>query len=115
MNKDTKFEVLEKFVLSIGLNDKDTKTQIIDTKKAQEIIEGLLIVEGFEGASIFEGLGLYKHNQNGGGVYVHEKTLKVELLFTTLESVLSLCNAVKRALNQESVAIERVQSFSALI
>lgn len=98
--KDTKFEALGKFILSIGLNDKITKKQEISTQKAQKIIEGLLRVEGFEGASIFEGLGLYKHNQNRGGVYVHEKTLKVELLFTTLESVLNLCEAVKRALNQ---------------
>lgn len=106
---------LEKFILSIGLNDKDTKKQEISTEKAQEIICVLLLAQGVQGATISNARGFYVHNENARKIPVFENSFKVEILFESAERVLNLCQKIKAALNQESVVIERAISESALV
>lgn len=102
---------MEKFTLYLGLNDKDTKTQQISTVEAYKVVSNL-IAEDFNGGTIYEAHGIYKHES---GEIVEEKTLRIELLFTTLEKVKTLVGILKKAFNQESVAVQREQITSELM
>ena len=74
---------MKKFTLYLGLNDKETKTQKIGTLEAYKICNNILL-NYTEGATVFEANGIYKHED---GSFVVEKTLRIELLFTDLETV----------------------------
>lgn len=102
---------MEKFTLYLGLNDKDTKRQEISTIEAYKVVSNL-IAEDFDGGTIYEARGIYRHDS---GEVVEEKTLRVELLFTTFEKVKNLVSALKTAFNQESVAVQREQITSELM
>lgn len=93
---------MEKYTLNLGLNDKDTKTQKISTLDAYKMIENLIKSLGFEGASIYECTGLYKHES---GEYVKETSLRIELLFAEESNVRKLVSILKSVFNQESVAV----------
>ena len=54
-----------RYVLSMGLNDKDTKTQKIQTLEAYKMVENVIKSLQFEGATIYESKGLYKHKKRG--------------------------------------------------
>lgn len=94
---------MEKFNIYLGLNDKDTKTQQISTVEAYKIVNNMIICD-FGGGTIFEADGIYKHDN---GVIVTEKTLKIELMFTTIEKIKTFANELKKIFNQESVVIEK--------
>jgi hypothetical protein len=91
----------KRFTLSIGLNDKDTKVQKISTIEAYKTIENV-IVEKLGGGSIFEGRGIYKHDD---GQIVIENSLMVQLYDCPQSSVLEVSNILKAALNQESIIL----------
>lgn len=93
---------MKKYTLYVGLNDKDTKTQLIDTNKAMEMVQFILLNK-VDGATIFQAQGLYKHNN---GSFVVENTLRIELLFVEHETVKSIVNTLKDVLNQESIAVQ---------
>jgi hypothetical protein len=97
-------ENLTKHVLYVGLNDKDTKKQLVTTPKAKDIVNSVC-----GDCSIQEITGYYTHDN---GEKVKENTLKVELLFKEDKQVLTYCQDLKRLLNQESIAlnIETVNS-----
>lgn len=83
----------KKYILNVGLNDKDTKQQKIDSVEAYKVVENLLLNNGISGYTIYQGLGLYKHDS---GEITRENTLIIELL--------------KQVLNQESV-LKQVQTL----
>lgn len=93
---------MKKYTLYVGLNDKDTKTQIIETSKAMEMVQFILLNK-VDGATIFQAQGLYKHNN---GSFVIENTLRIELMFVEHEQVKSIVDTLKDVLNQESVAVQ---------
>ena len=63
---------MEKFILYLGLNDKDTKKQEINTIEAQKIVKN--VVSNYcDGATIYECQGIYKHDN---GEIVFEKNIK---------------------------------------
>ena len=97
----------EKFILYVGLNDKDTKTQLVNTLQAKENIADIC-----GNCTISEVYGAYIHDD---GTKVKETTLKVELLFISYLTAVRLAKDIKRALNQESIALERVNTDSTLI
>ena len=101
---------ITKHTIFIGLNDKDTKTQQISTIEAYKIIYNLLQSVKYEGATISESTGFYTHEN---GVIVIEKSLRVEILFATMDKTESFINLAKIALNQESIAlqVENITSF----
>ena len=103
---------IAKTTLYVGLNDKDTRVQRISTIEAYKVVENLLKAHDFDGATIFESVGLYKH---ACGEYTTEKSLRIELLFCTKEQVMPLCTALKQALNQESIAVQCEQIESELV
>ena len=95
--------MIEKFTLYVGLNDKDSKVQEIATLEAYKIINNLLLTYT-DGATIFEAVGIYKHED---GSFVTENTLRIELMFIEKKAVKEIVDNIKRLLNQESVAVQR--------
>ena len=96
--------MIEKYTLYVGLNDKDSKIQKVNTVEAYKTIENLLLNLNVEGATIFEAKGLYKHEN---GEYVTENTLRIEIMFGEKPIVKQLVDSIKLILNQESVAVQR--------
>ena len=99
-------ENLEKFNLYVGLNDKDSKVQEIDTERAKDIVNRVC-----GDCSIQEITGYYTHDN---GEQVKENTLKVELLFKQESDVRLYCQDLKKLLNQESIAVNKEVTPSAL-
>ena len=85
------------FTLYIGLNDKDTKKQIISTSKAKQLVARIC-----GDCTISNAIGHYTHED---GQKVTEKSLRVELFCKADNQVKSYCKQLKRILNQESIAI----------
>ena len=94
--------MIKKFTLYLGLNDKDSKQQEIATVEAYKIVSNL-ISSDFNGGTIFEAKGIYKH---ADGQIVTETTLRIELLFTEAVKVKALCETLKKLFNQESIAVQ---------
>lgn len=103
---------IEKYILFIGLNDKNTKTQKIPTLAARDIIKNIILDAGLDGATISEALGIYKHDD---GQVIQEASIRVEVLFASEKQILSICKQIKTVLNQESIAVEYQQINSRLI
>ena len=97
-----------KYTLYIGLNDKDTKQQNINTLDASKIVQNVL-TEKTGGGTISSATGVYKHDD---GTVIIENTLRVEIVAAALEAVREAINIIKTALNQESIILqtERVES-----
>jgi len=98
-----KKEKLEKFTLFIGLNDKDSKQQEINTVDCYKILMNLFLKNGVD-CTISESQGFYTHLD---GTFTIEKSLRVEILFSSKEKIYSLCDSIKILLNQESIAVQR--------
>lgn len=103
--------MMEKFTLYVGLNDKDSKLQEINTLDAYKMVHGLAL-SLFDGATISEADGIYKHED---GQIVVEKTLRIELLFTDIETVKQFAAQLKTLLNQESIVLQKEVIESELI
>lgn len=99
---------MTKYTLYIGLNDKDTKTQRIDTVEASKIVQNVL-TDTTGGGTIYSATGVYRHDN---GAVVIENTLRVELVAVAMEAVHGAIDIIKAALNQESIILqtENVQS-----
>ena len=99
---------MTKYTLYIGLNDKDTKTQRIDTLEASKIVQNVL-TDTTGGGTIYSATGVYRHDN---GDVVIENTLRVELVAVAMEAVRGAVDIIKAALNQESIILqtENVQS-----
>lgn len=95
----------EKITLYIGLFDKDTKKQEVDTKQAFNIVNNILL-QYTEGATIYMGDGIYKHIDK---TTVIEKNIIVILYDVTRETLNKILKEVKTALNQEAVLVEKTQ------
>lgn len=99
-------EQLNKFNLYVGLNDQTTKKQEVTTDYAKDIVNNVC-----GDCSIQEITGYYTHDN---GEKVKENTLKVELLFKSEDEVRLYCQDLKKLLNQESIAVNKEVSMSAL-
>lgn len=98
----------KKYILNVGLNDKDTKIQKIDSIEAYKIVENTLLNNGLSGYTIYQGKGLYKHDN---GDITQENTLIIEMIFTTEEIVNKIIKILKQVLNQESI-LKQVQEIT---
>ena len=90
---------MQKITLYVGLNDKDTKTQKIDTMEASKIATNI-ITSYTDGATIYNATGIYKHED---GTIVLENTLKIELYEVSDEALTAIIDTLKRTLNQEAI------------
>lgn len=102
-------EKIVKYSLYLGLNDKDTKTQKIDTLEAYKILCNLLKSYNVEGFTVYNAHGFYMHND---GTFTTENTLKVELMFIDEKTIDNIIKQCKIIFNQESIIkqIEEVTS-----
>ena len=102
---------MKKHTLYLGLNDKDTKQQQINTIEAYKIVSNILAAD-FGGGTIFEAQGIYKHDD---GTIVFEKTLRIEILFAETPQIKTLVNTLKKIFNQESIAVQEENISSELM
>ena len=90
-----------RYTIYIGLFDKDTKTQIISTKKALGIISQK-ITEKFGGWTIYPSSGVYAHDD---WKIVQEPSIVIQTM--TNEDVSNFVNELKVDFNQESVLVNK--------
>jgi len=83
----------------LGLNDQETKKQEIDTETAMIKVSEYL-ADHFEGATVYNGIGVYKHND---GTVVRENSLIIELVYVEDQDVDKMINQFRVVFNQESV------------
>lgn len=101
-----------KVIFYVGLNDKDSKTQLIDSITASRIVERVFSRHEVDGATTSFARGIYKH---GDGTVVTEETIMVQVFeFGEPIDVAAICEDLKRLLNQESIAVERQETNSKL-
>lgn len=93
-----------KYNIYIGLNDKDSKKQEVSTRIAKEKTIKILNANNITGLTMYEVMGVFKHED---GFITYEKSLKVELLEVEEKEVLKSINELKKALNQESILLEK--------
>ena len=106
---------MKKVTFYVGLNDKDSKLQQIDSVEAYKIVNNFVLkIFGF--GTILHATGVYTHEN---GEIVTENTLQVEVLNTGIENfddkVREFCKYCKIALNQESIAVQYQMIASELI
>lgn len=101
-----------KYTFFIGLADKDAKLQVISTIDAERIVERTFAKHGVDGATITGARGIYVHES---GEIVTEETIVVQVFeFGDAVPVRVICDDLKAMLNQESIAVERRETESAL-
>ena len=91
-------------VLFLGLNDKDSKVQEVNTIDAYKITMRAVIRAGYTGATITEATGFYTHED---GVTVIEKSLRIEILNANDHNTAALIEDLKGLFNQESILLEK--------
>lgn len=91
-----------KTTLYIGLNDKDTKKQEIDTLEAVKIATNI-ICRKVDGCTIYNATGIYHHDD---GEIVIENSLRIEMIDASAAAVSEIVCSLKAALNQESIIIQ---------
>lgn len=103
---------MKRITLYIGLNDRETKTQLIGTLDAYHIVNNILGMD----STITECKGIYTHED---GIITTENTLEVVLLDfdnrLDMKTIKSKTDKIKVALNQESIAYQEQEIVSELI
>lgn len=90
-----------KQTIYLGLNDQNTKVQVISTKKAFCFVADLCN-DYFNGATISLCDGLYKHTN---GEKVSEQTIKIELFNASQDMLHQFIGYIKKQFNQESILL----------
>jgi hypothetical protein len=98
---------MTKYLLTVGLLDKDSKVQEISTVHATKVVTRMVTAKiGF--GTILDANGVYKH---ADGTLVTEPSIRIEILDTegTIERdiIIELANELKITLNQESILFEQ--------
>ncbi len=95
-----------KTTICVGLLDKDSKMQEVNTLDAFKITSNIF-AQTTGGATITQGTGVYTHES---GEVVIEPTLICVVYGSNNADIEKACKMIKTALNQESVAIEVTES-----
>lgn len=100
---------MKKYLLFLGLNDKDSKRQEINTLDCYKMLMNYFT----DGATITEATGFYRHDD---GTLVIERSLKIEILdFLENFNLIHAVDDLKRMFNQESIAVETQEINSKLM
>ena len=91
-----------KYVLYLGLADKDTKKQQMTTSKAMKLVNQVV-----GNCTINKSKGYWQG--------FRENTLAIEILFCTLDQIKGYCEQLKTIFNQECIAIQEIQLNQALL
>lgn len=105
---------MKKYTLYIGLNDQNSKRQEIPTREAVAIVTEILY-RYTDGATLYRARGIYTHDD---GSKVSEETIRAEILDFAGDGAAAIMTAaqeIKRALNQESIALQTEEVVSELI
>ena len=94
-----------KYLLTIGLNDKDSLNQEIKTEAAKKIIANILLNDfNIYAFTMIECSGVYKMNSDE---IVFEQSIRLEIVNDSeIKSIPAILAALKSALNQECIMIE---------
>ena len=95
---------VERISLYVGLNDKDTKNQLIASEVAKQVINYVLVKNGLD-FTLFECKGVYTHES---GEIVIENSFKIEILCFNPDSqkpISKVIESLKVMLNQESIVV----------
>ena len=92
-----------KYNIYLGLNDKDTLKQIIDTTKAKKEVYNILLKNNIKAYTIYLVNGVFTNEENE---ITKEKTLKIEVLDIKKDDIIKSIKELKKVLNQESVLLE---------
>ena len=95
---------MNNYIFSIGLNDKDSKMQEINTIDCYKLATNLLI-EYFGWWTINEGKGVYTHDD---GTIVIENTLICSVC--TDKNIDKFIHDAKKIFNQESILVQKINS-----
>lgn len=106
-----KMEKIVKYSLYIGLNDKDTKTQKIDTLEAYKILCNIIKSYNVEGFTVYNAHGFYVHDD---GTFTTENTLKIELMFVDEKTIDNIIKQCKIIFNQETI-IKQVEEVTSTL
>ena len=105
---------MEKLTISIGLLDKDSKTQLISNDEAMETVNDCFLSR-LDAFTVYFAKGVYTHEN---GQQVQENTIRVEVVTfndSDYNNTIQSIKEVKQALNQESVLLEKQTINSYLI
>lgn len=101
---------MTKYEMTIGMNDKDTEMQMINTVDAKNIIADILINKyNVFAFTMIDCNGVYKMSSSGN--IVNEESVRIEIV--TDESTLDIIGIIidlKEALNQESIMLEMTEN-----
>lgn len=92
------------YKFSIGLYDKDSHVQEVETQEANRLVSAVCLECGAYGLSLTQGLGIYTHED---GSRVFEPSLFIEIVGISQEQADSIVQGFKASLNQESIMIEK--------
>lgn len=84
-------------ILNVGLSDKDTLTQVIDTREAVQMIANLV-----GDCTIMQGFGFYTH---ADGRKVCETSLEVKCYGVSMDEGKEYAEILCRQLNQECICV----------
>lgn len=90
-----------KYTLYIGLNDKDTHTQIISDINARNIVANICANLN-TCVTVSDANGVYRHYD---GTVVIEHTLRCEFIDCEKSTIKKIAEASKLALNQECIMV----------
>lgn len=92
-----------KYVLYIGLNDKETYSQIISTEEAKNTVNNI-VLKYVGGYTVYEAKGGWTDET---GTLTEENTLVYHLSGVSERDVISIMDEVLVVLNQNSILVER--------
>ena len=90
---------MNKYEIFVGLNDKDTKTQVVSTDDAMLKVHSLI---GDCSMSLIQ--GYFTH---ADGSMVIERTIKCEVFGKEEEKIHAIVEQLKHSLNQESILVNK--------
>lgn len=91
------------YELTVGFNDKQTKTQLLTDRQIINKIESILKKQT-NGYSIKKTIGGYKHSN---GYFIKEKSASIELAYIDKKTVKNIMDSLKIELNQESILFQK--------
>ena len=105
---------MEKLTISIGLLDKDSKAQLISNNDAMEMVNSCFLSR-LDAFTVYFAKGVYTHEN---GQQIQENTIRVEVVAfndSDYNNTIQSIKEVKKALNQETILLEKQTINSYLI
>lgn len=97
---------MTKYTIYCGLNDKETRTQVINTDCRLQTAKNIVVnTIGYGTISLANGV----YTMTGDKMVISENTIRIELCDITVKQIQALGTRLKDAFNQESVLIEKTE------